>query len=269
MLNDEEAKLGRALAGGHIPSVAKAVVQNSVLREEVFLQLLNLVDEECRTLCQKNDPSRFRRIPVAELGSFQWEQFIDELRSKAPTLLCILYAISSRKHNSESIQQHHRGICMAAAAMLKERNREMCGIPSLISLLLYATHAEKQVCMSVLTGSTNYSCTCKLPLQSFYGLHFTWLCINFFTLYYIVVLHSGVHYGFPVLGICSFESCEYLCQLFLDSSAGPGHQSTSQSSTRAMDCRWYHLQVHRWQCGQESWSAWWAVGSPWQDGAHV
>ena len=94
-LNDE-AKLGRALAGGHIPSVAKAVVQNSALREEVFLQFLNLVDEECCMLCQKNDPSLFRRVPVAELVSFQWEQFIDELKSKAPTLLRILHAISYR-----------------------------------------------------------------------------------------------------------------------------------------------------------------------------
>ena len=34
-----------------LPSVAKAVVQNRVLQEEVFLQLLNyLVDEECRML---------------------------------------------------------------------------------------------------------------------------------------------------------------------------------------------------------------------------
>ena len=135
--------------------MAKAVVQNSALREEVFLQLLNLVDEECRTLCQKNDPSLFRRIPVAELVSFQWQKLIDELKSKAPTLLRILHAISSRKQNSESIQQHHPGICMAAAVMLKERNREMCGIQSLISLLLYATHAEKQVCVSVLTQSLN------------------------------------------------------------------------------------------------------------------
>ena len=74
-----------------------------VLQEEVFLQLLNLVDEECRTLCQKNDPSFFQRIPVAELVSFQWQKLIDELKSKAPTLLRILHAILSRKQNSESI----------------------------------------------------------------------------------------------------------------------------------------------------------------------
>ena len=73
-----------------------------------------------------------------------WVPFIDELKLKAQTLLRILHAVSSRKQNSESIQQHHPGICMAAV-MLKVRNREMCGNQSLIPLLLYATHAEKQV----------------------------------------------------------------------------------------------------------------------------
>ena len=150
MLSDEEAKLGRTLAGGHIPSLAKAVLQYSALQEEVFLQFLNLIDEECCKLCEKKDPSPFRKIPVSELSAFQWEQFIDELRLKAPMLLRILQAISSRKQNSGSL--HYPGICMASAVLLKERNREICGIQSLISLLLYATHAEKQV-TSMLTES--------------------------------------------------------------------------------------------------------------------
>ena len=34
---------------------------------------------------------------------------------------------------------------MTAAVLLKERNREMCGIQSLISLLLYSSHVDKQV----------------------------------------------------------------------------------------------------------------------------
>jgi len=41
---EEESALGRALAGGHIPSVAKAVVNHSGLREAVFLKLLDEVD---------------------------------------------------------------------------------------------------------------------------------------------------------------------------------------------------------------------------------
>lgn len=144
MLNDDESKLGRALAGGHIPSIAKAVMQHTALQEAVFLHFLNLVDEECSKLCQKSNPSSFRKLPVSEFATFQWKQFIDELRLKAQTLLRILCAMSSRKQKSGSLQ--YPGICVAASVLLKARNREMSAIQSLISLLLFSTHAEKQVC---------------------------------------------------------------------------------------------------------------------------
>ena len=41
---------------------------------------------------------------------------------------------------------------MAAAAVLKERNQEMCGVQSLTSSLLYSCHCEKQVLSDYHTG---------------------------------------------------------------------------------------------------------------------
>ena len=40
---------------------------------------------------------------------------------------------------------HLPGICSAVAVLIKERNREMCGLQSVISLLMYACHCDKQV----------------------------------------------------------------------------------------------------------------------------
>lgn len=154
-LNEEESKIGRALAGGHIPSVAKAVIQHSALRDEVFLQFCNLVNNECSKLCQRRNQSTFRKLPVSDYVAFQWEQFIDELRSKAPTLLQLFRTISSpndhrNKHKSGSA--HYPSIVMATAILLKERNKEMCGVQSLISLLLFASHADKQVYSELLNS---------------------------------------------------------------------------------------------------------------------
>ena len=36
---------------------------------------------------------------------------------------------------------------MAAAVILKERNREMCGLQQMISSLMYGSHCEKKVRM--------------------------------------------------------------------------------------------------------------------------
>lgn len=145
---EEESALGRALAGGHIPSVAKAVVNHSGLREAVFLKLLDEVDAECSKLCRRSELSAFRKVPVSDMSTFDWKVLIDELLLKAPMLLQILRTLTSssdhrNKHKSGSI--HHPGICMAASVILKERNREMCGVQAMISLLLFESHANKQV----------------------------------------------------------------------------------------------------------------------------
>ncbi len=149
-LPDKESRLGRTLAGGHLPSVAKAIVGHGELCELVFLLLLDKIDSECNSLCLRSavPPSLFRKIPVTQLGEVKWKTCVDELRAKAPLLLQILQKIAchSDHRNVKNVNTaHYPGICMAAAIILKERNREMCGMQSLISLLLFASCLDKQV----------------------------------------------------------------------------------------------------------------------------
>ena len=66
-LNDRESLIGRALAGGHIPSMAKAVVRNAALRDAVILDVLDQLDNECRKLCQVTMPSLFSKVPLSKL----------------------------------------------------------------------------------------------------------------------------------------------------------------------------------------------------------
>lgn len=40
---------------------------------------------------------------------------------------------------------HQPAICMAVAILLKERNQEMVGLQTCVSLLLYISRAQKQV----------------------------------------------------------------------------------------------------------------------------
>ena len=150
-LDDEDAKVGRALAGGHIPSVAKAAMDHRGLREAILQLVLNKIGAECTTLCKRSPPSLFRKIAVEELMEFRWEKLIADLCTKAPLLLQILSSIVStndHRNRQKAGAAHYPGICMAIAVILKERNREMCGVQSLISLLLFSAHAEKKVYLS-------------------------------------------------------------------------------------------------------------------------
>ena len=46
-------------------------------------------------------------------------------------------------------ERHHPGICMAIATLLKERNHEMCGVQTYLSLVLFSSRVHKEVTGSV------------------------------------------------------------------------------------------------------------------------
>ena len=150
MLGESEAKVARQLLGGHVPSIAKAVMAMDDVREAIFRLFLDAINSECNNICQRSPASRslFRKMPVSQLMDFKWSELVSELEVRAPLLLKALSSIVARndhRNQSKVGAAHSPGICMAAAVILKERNREMCGVQSLISLLMYSCHCEKQV----------------------------------------------------------------------------------------------------------------------------
>ena len=102
-------KLGRALAGGHLPTIAKLVLAHEGIREHVLLKVFDLVDAECGKLCQRsgNPPSLFRKIPVDKLPRFQWGPCIEELEVKAPTLLRMLATSLAEMITAISTNREH------------------------------------------------------------------------------------------------------------------------------------------------------------------
>ena len=157
MLPESLHSLGRELAVGHMPSIAGAIVENKELADLVWQHFLNKIDRECSVLCQRCSPSSpFRHIAVDDFSTFQWKDCIDDLSLRAPTLLQLLSVIvshSDHRNEKKTESAHHPGVCMTTAILLKERNREMCGVQSLISLILYSCHAEKQV-----ISETDFTC---------------------------------------------------------------------------------------------------------------
>lgn len=118
----------------------------SEVKDELFKYFLTLINRECTELCQKG--TRFRSIPVDQIANFRWDDFIEEMESKSPLLLRTLTTVATRvdhryQHTPKTAK--YPGIVTAAAVLLKQRNREMCGIPSIVSLMMYAGHCEKQV----------------------------------------------------------------------------------------------------------------------------
>ena len=135
----EFEKIVKALAGSNVKFICRALLANPDLREEAVSKVSCTICEECSLLCKKNAQpvSLFHHISLEQAGSFSLTQAILELSTKAPTLFKII-------HNSVVT----RGLCTAVGILLKERNREMCGVQSYISSALFTTEMHK-VCVYV------------------------------------------------------------------------------------------------------------------------
>ncbi len=120
------------------------------LRNHLLENLTSLVNAEVTDLCRKknNPPSIFRKIPIEKLSAFTWQDCITELESKAPIILQVvttLVSCNDKRNTQKRGKAHHPGVCMAIAVLLKERNREMCGIQTMLSLVLFTSRVQKQV----------------------------------------------------------------------------------------------------------------------------
>ena len=148
---DTLTELKNAVAGGNLLSIGKAILKNKQLADVVIKLIAGVVDSECSVLCRRNNASFFRKTSVTTMSTFKWSQLIDELSLHAPTLFCLLSTIVSHSDHRNQLKvasAHQPGLCMSMAVLLKERNREMCGVQSIISMLLYQSHVEKQVCVT-------------------------------------------------------------------------------------------------------------------------
>ena len=131
-------KLARLVGRGNLTSIAGFVIKNPALKSKV---LNEIVGNEIKILCSDKETSIFRD-KSHHLDNFSWEPLWSELSSKAPVLLSIMKGCTPKKADLERIKHI---ICTCAAIPLKFCNRKLCYFQAVISLLLHAGHASKQV----------------------------------------------------------------------------------------------------------------------------
>ena len=141
-------KIGRALAGGHVPSIAKAIFAHNGVRQEVLLKVMDLINEEVDSLCriakENEPPSPFRHIPVSDLDTFQ--DCICQLQEKSTFLYHLMVSLVQRNdhcNNTKRGDSHIPGICTAVAIMLKERNKHVWSSNISIASIVYLSSPKK------------------------------------------------------------------------------------------------------------------------------
>ena len=135
-------KLARLVGRGNLTSIAGFVIKSPALKSKVLNEIQKIVGNEIKILCSDKEKSIFRDKSQHHLENFSWEPLCSELSSKAPVLLSIMKGCTPKKADPERIKPI---ICTCAAILLKFRNPKLCYFQAVISLLLHAGHASKQV----------------------------------------------------------------------------------------------------------------------------
>ena len=138
VLTPSRRSLGKALGRGSRQSLAKHAVHDARIRAHLVNCLKKSVKSEIKALCSK---SLLLQKGKDSICSFRWEQFQADLHDKAPVLSGLLHGCipSTSRCNPAAIV----GMCVSILA--KARQPTACLVQQLVSLVLYAGHASKQV----------------------------------------------------------------------------------------------------------------------------
>ena len=115
-VSPEFEKVGRALAGGNVKSICRAVFANPHLQEEAIGQ----VSMTSVPLFAARVYKHCRRMTLEQAESFLWTQTISELETKAPTLFCFVVTRSAGRNKHKKGKAQYPGLCTAVAILLKE-----------------------------------------------------------------------------------------------------------------------------------------------------
>lgn len=130
------------------PYTARVMLCSSPLRGMTVKQICCVVRREVHQLCStKYEASILRNTSPVALTTFSWRPVIAELKLHAPVLYAVVKAAIGRP--KKKVDPSAIGI--AAAIMLKFRSRVLSQIQAVTSVLLYAGHCSKQVCIYIYT----------------------------------------------------------------------------------------------------------------------
>ena len=141
-LRGSAKKYGRSLARNNKKGLLHQILRNKRLEQHAAKRIGMAVTREVQILCSDTFMSIFRERSRASMEHFSWDTLWCELQTAAPTSVCMLQACFNTSGKSQAAKPV---LIMLMAMILKHRNPKMNIVQSIVSLILYAGHAGKQV----------------------------------------------------------------------------------------------------------------------------
>lgn len=100
-----------------------------------------MLHKEIKYICSDEFDSILREKSQAAMEQFSWDSIWLELEGKA-----IIFTTLLKNAVKSFTNQTKKSLIMCMSMILKSQNRNMCAVQAMVSLILYAGHAGKQVC---------------------------------------------------------------------------------------------------------------------------
>ena len=159
--------MGRNISRRDRVSLARNVLKDVCIRENVLNGLGKCIQKELADMCSRKKPSLLRQCEPGKknlcvalllyhhthaerLQQFNWDLLRAELEERAPVLhkllnMCVDVKRKKRPYRSTYRTSNAAALGICAATLLRHKNQHMNALQHIISLILHRGHAGKQV----------------------------------------------------------------------------------------------------------------------------
>ena len=148
-------------------SIACQAMQDVRIRNKVVVRIGKLMSKEMTCFTSLKVGSVHRNCSADTLKEFAWKDLLQELESEAPISLSLFKQcahVKRRRHKKHDksgrsacrLLDEDTAICMCFAVLLRSRSQRMSLVQRLMSMLLYGSHAPKQVHRYVVVTRSTY-----------------------------------------------------------------------------------------------------------------
>ena len=145
---------GRSIGRRKVNSIAVQVMKHDAISKEIIKQVGKAMAKELKSVCALNPMSILRNRGPEALKSFLWSTLVEELKKRAPSTVSLLEACCKRQYRYGTpkwlISNRNMLVSIVCSVMLRMRSQRMNLIQRMVSVILYAGHASKQVLYIVL-----------------------------------------------------------------------------------------------------------------------
>ena len=144
---EDLTKLEEAISTGDPTIITTAIKSIESLNRTFREYLLHELDNDCKNICLRSEPSELRTNTFCDMIGFEWQKFSSEMSKRCSFLLDVLLTVmNTTKEKCDEIIPR-LGLCYVI--LMQTRNRDLSSVQRLNTVLLINGNAKKEVCKTL------------------------------------------------------------------------------------------------------------------------